>query len=404
MSLNKLSISYRCHNAIGNSLNLTVMIKEFIKTFIMETEAAHGSFYQIRNDEYKNFIAIGKKIEVESLVLKEALECDDVVIKPYTASIFLIAFKLNSGCMLFLYHKQSDFKFIASIFESLKQRLEIAIDACLNVQELKKRNKELENLTSSLKYKVDISTKENLEKEKQIFEQLKMAQMGELIGNIAHQWRQPLSIISTAASGMKIKKELEILKDEDFVKYIDSIVENSLYLSNTIDEFRDYIKDSNKEKEIIVQERLKMAVSLIESPYKLNNISIIAGNIEKENIHFKVVLGDLLQVLISIFNNAKDALTLNNVKDRWVKYELIKKDYLIQITIEDSAGGIPEEIIDKIFNPYFTTKHQYQGTGIGLYSSYDIIVKKLKGRLFVKNTEFGAKFFIELPLNINYVI
>ncbi len=313
--------------------------------------------------------------------------------------------------MFFAYDSKSDVDFIISIYENFKNKLNISINSCLNVEKLRDKNAELlvqknqlEKLTNNLKNEIELATKLNIDKEKQIFEQLKMVQMGELIGNIAHQWRQPLSVISTAASGMKIKKELNMLTDPDFINYSQSIIDNSLYLSNTIDEFRDYIKESHREKEIVIQERLKMAINLIESSFSLENIKIIQGFIEEEDIHFRLVLGNLLQVLISILNNSKDALIINKIENKWIKYELIKKENLILITIEDNAGGIDEKILDKIFNPYFTTKHQSQGTGVGLYSGYDIIVNKLDGNLYVKNTGNGAKFYIELPISPNYTI
>ncbi len=404
MSLNKLSISYRCHNAIGNSLDLKEMMKEVIKTFVLETEAVHGSYCFFENDCCEKLVTIGKKIEYDIKNLKNSLDFDGFCIDSYSEKVKLLKYKLDNSCMLFAYETDSDIDFIVTIFESFKNKLNISINSCLNMKELKKKNQELEELTCTLQDEVQNATRENLEKEKKIFDQIKMSQMGELIGNIAHQWRQPLSVISTAASGMKLKKELQILTDEDQFHYLQSIIDNSLYLSNTIDEFRDYIDDSHKQKEVIIQDRLKMAIKLVESTFSIQNIKIIEGHIEKEAIHFKLILGELLQVLISILNNAKEALLINEIENKWVKYELHKTDYSICITIEDSAGGIPEEILDKIFNPYFTTKHQYQGTGIGLYSGYDIIVNRLNGKFFVKNTENGAKFFIELPLNINYTI
>jgi signal transduction histidine kinase len=231
-----------------------------------------------------------------------------------------------------------------------------------------------------------------------------MAQMGELIGNIAHQWRQPLSVISTAASGMKIKKELQVLDDEDFFHYADSILNNVTFLSDTIDEFRDYIKESHREKEIIVQDRVKMAFKMVETSYSIENIKIIEDIMEKEPIKFKLILGELLQVIIAILNNAREALSAKKSSEKWLKYSVYKDEHSVIITIEDNAGGIKEEIMDKVFNPYFTTKHQSHGTGIGLYSSYDIVVNHLGGTLDVENSEHGAKFFIKLPLNLNYTI
>ncbi|WP_072680490.1 sensor histidine kinase [Arcobacter sp. LA11] len=412
MSLDKLSISYRCHNSIGNSLDISDMLTEVIETFAEETDALHGSFYIIEeNTIYKNIISIGKKISLDIFSIKSKLAKSEIFIEKYDEKINILACKLEEGCMFFAYDFKDDVDFITSIYESFKSKLNISINSCLSVQKLKESNiklleqkRQLEVLTNSLKDEIELATKLSIEKEKQIFEQIKMAQMGELIGNIAHQWREPLSVISTAASGMKIKKEHNMLTDPDFSNYTQSIVDNSLYLSNTIDEFRDYIKESHREKEIVIQERLKMAITLVESSFSLENIQIIQGFIEEKDIHFKLILGDLLQVLISILNNSKDALIINKVENRWIKYELIKKENIILITIEDNAGGIEKNILDKIFNPYFTTKHQFEGTGVGLYSGYDIIVNKLKGNLYVKNTQHGAKFYIELPISSNYVI
>jgi len=404
MSVNKLSTSYRCNNAIGNSLELKEMMNEVIGTFISETNAINGSYYLKEKNCFINVVSIGKSTTNEKYELTNILESSDSIIKLNDEKINLIKYELEKSCMIFSYEEDCDLDFVMSILSNIENRLNKSINACFNMEAIKKKNKELEELTLNLRNEIEVVAKQNVQKEKRIFEQLKMSQMGELIGNIAHQWRQPLTVISTAASGIKVKKELGMLTDIDLINYADSIVNNSLYLSNTIDEFRDYLDDSHKQKEVIIQERLKMAIKLVESSFSLLNIKIIEGYIEKEPVHFKLVLGELLQVLISIINNAKDALTINEVEDRWIKYELHKKDFVIQITIEDSAGGIPEEILDKIFNPYFTTKHQYQGTGVGLYSAYDIVVNRLNGKLYANNTQNGAKFFIELPLNINYVI
>ncbi len=392
MSLTKLSISYKCVNSIGNSLNLKEMMEEFLRTFIKQTDAISGSFYVSRvANSCEELISLGKKNLFNIDSVKKRLYKKQIILEEVDTNISLLAYKLQKGCMIFLYSKKIDFNFITSILDSLKNKIEVNIESCINVENLKEQ--------------IEEATKENLKKEKQLFEQLKMSQMGELIGNIAHQWRQPLNIISTASSGMQIKKELDMLTDEDFKEYTKSIIENANYLSSTIDEFRDYIKDSNKEKEIIVQERLKMATEMLKSSFSIENINIIEEYVEKERIHFKLVLGDLLQVLITIFNNAKEALEAKKDLDyKWIKYSLKKTEYTIQITIEDNAGGVDESIIDKIFNPYFTTKHQARGTGIGLYSAYGIIVNKLDGKLYVRNTQFGAKFYIELPLNVNYII
>lgn len=147
-----------------------------------------------------------------------------------------------------------------------------------------------------------------------------------------------------------------------------------------------------------------MAFKLVENSYNLENIKVIQDRIESEPIKFRLILGELLQVIIAILNNAREALMGKKDGEKWVKYSVYTDEYNINITIEDNAGGIDKSILSKIFNPYFTTKHQMQGTGIGLYSSYDIVVNRLGGNLEVQNTDFGAKFFIKLPFYSNYII
>ena len=402
MQLDKLSLSYKCHSSIGNSLELDVMMSEVLKTFTEETFAINASCYLYENEQL--VAHIGKNIDYK---VKELLNdsCENEIrIKEYDEAFNVIVYRLQKAFIVLVYDKDIELNFIISMCESFRKKLNISIDSCLNVEQLKKRNKELDDLTHNLQEKVEEGIALNKAKEKQIFEQLKMSQMGELIGNIAHQWRQPLSVISTATSGMKLKKELKVLTDESFHDYSESILNNVTFLSKTIDEFRDYIKESHRQKEVIIQERVKMALSMVESACNLEGIHIIEEHMDENPIRFRLIIGELLQVLISLLNNAKEALMQSKNKNKFIKYGVYQDEYRILITIEDNGGGIDKNIMDKIFNPYFTTKHKSQGTGIGLYTSYDIISNHLNGKLYVKNTEDGAKFFIELPVFMDYMI
>lgn len=401
MQLNQLSISYKCHCSIGNSLKLEEMIEEVLETFMIETDAIYGSFYLNTNNDFQKLISIGKELDH---TLNYTNGEETITLSDLDDDLISLTYPLNDGLLVFIYDKSIDLDFIVAIYESFRKKLNISISACLNVERIEDRNRQLKDLTKNLTQEVQRAIEENKEKEKQLFEQMKMAQMGELIGNIAHQWRQPLSIISTASSGMRLKKELNILTDPDFFHYTDSITNNVHFLSDTIDEFRDYINDSHALKEVRIQDRLAMALKLVESSYELAKIDMIEEHMEEEPIMFRLVAGKLLQVLISILNNARDVLVEKEQEYKWIKYAIYKNEYNIVITLEDNGGGIDEEIIGKIFNPYFTTKHQSQGTGIGLYTSYDIITNHLGGRLYVKNTNHGAKFFIELPTSANYSI
>lgn len=399
MILNKLSISYKCQSSIGNSLKLDEMIKEVLITFLEETDAMHGSFYLLTNELCEYVYSIGKKVDYDIEELLKKSTKNKINIFKYKKYLNLIFYRLEKSFFLFIYDENIDVNFIKLIFESLRKRLDISINSCLNVKDLEEKNLQLNNLTSNLQIEINKAVQLNKEKDKQLFEQIKMAQMGELIGNIAHQWRQPLSIISTIASGAKLKKEMNSLEDNDFYEYMNKIVDNTYLLSATIDEFRDYIKDSHEEKEILIQERVRMAIKIIEPSFIMDKIEIIEEYMEKEAIYFRLISGELLQVLIQILNNTKDAFSENNIENKWFKYSVKKDGDKFIISLEDNAGGIEFGIMDKIFNPYFTTKHQKQGTGMGLYNCYNIVTKHLRGKIYATNTSVGVKFTIELPYN-----
>jgi signal transduction histidine kinase/ABC-type nitrate/sulfonate/bicarbonate transport system substrate-binding protein len=259
------------------------------------------------------------------------------------------------------------------------------------------RTKELQVLNDNLAHRVQDEVEKNRQSELRLLEQSKMAAMGEMIGNIAHQWRQPLSIISTAATGAMIQKELGVLSDQDLKKNLKLIDENSQYLSKIIDTFRDYLKEKKQYQEVIVQERLKKALNIIQSSLDNNYIELIHNLDEIEPIKIKLVVGELSEVIINIINNAKDVIKEREIEKGWIKIYLEANEAKIIITIEDNAGGISEDILPKIFDPYFTTKHKSQGTGLGLHMSYKIVTESLHGKLYVQNTQYGAKFFVELP-------
>jgi len=241
--------------------------------------------------------------------------------------------------------------------------------------------------------------REMMQKDKQILEQAKLAQMGEMLGNIAHQWRQPLSAISTVASGLKINYEYNILDTKEIPKQMDLIVENTKHLSKTIDIFRDFIKEEKALKDIKIQEKLDECINIISATISSHHIKLI-NEIDYDNpVTLKMISGELSQVVINLINNSKDAIVQNKINNGWIKItQKTEKNYLI-IIVEDNGGGISKDIMTKIFDPYFTTKHQYQGTGLGLYMSKTMIEKHLNGKLEVKNGKNGAIFTIKLNIN-----
>lgn len=248
--------------------------------------------------------------------------------------------------------------------------------------------------------KQDITAKKILEEQQmKLIHQSKMASLGEMIGHIAHQWRQPLSTISISASGLKLKNELKSIEENDIPVYCDSIVKNVNYLSETINTFRNFLKKQKEQKEVIIQNRIDMALDIVSNTLKDNNIELVKKINYDKPIYKNIILGELSQVIINIITNAKDALIDRQIESPYIKIDLFLKEQNIIITIEDNAGGIPIDIRENIFEPYFTTKHESLGTGLGLYMSYNIVTKSLNGDIYVKNTDNGAKFYISLPMD-----
>ncbi len=245
----------------------------------------------------------------------------------------------------------------------------------------------------------DITSKKDFEQQTtQLIQAEKLATLGEMIGNIAHQWRQPLSAITSTASSLKVEYEFGILDIKDVPIKMDKIVLKANFLSETINTFRDFIKGDKVYKEIILQDEINQALSVANAVFNENSIKIETNLNTSENIKITMSTGELPQVLINIFNNSKDILVDRKIKHPKIILNVLKKEDCIVITIEDNGQGVPLDIMTKIFDPYFTTKHQSQGTGLGLHMSYQIVTESLKGKLYAKNTNNGAKFFIELPL------
>jgi two-component system sporulation sensor kinase C len=254
----------------------------------------------------------------------------------------------------------------------------------------------INDITEQINNQKQINLQEQL-----LIQQSKLASMGEMIANIAHQWRQPLSIISTSATGIKIQREMGILDDSSEIKSLDCINENAQYLSNTIDDFRDFFKKSKTKNLVNLNNLLEKTLKLILSRLKNKDINIIKNNI---NIEFETYEREMIQVFMNIINNSIDAFE-NKYYDKFIFFETKKFENKIVIKIKDNAGGIDENILNRIFEPYFTTKESKQGTGIGLYMCNEIIVKHLHGKIIVSNESFeyknqkykGSQFTIELP-------
>ena len=261
---------------------------------------------------------------------------------------------------------------------------------------LEEKSKLLKELNDGLEERVKEEIRKQQKQEQLLIQQSKLAAMGEMIGNIAHQWRQPLNALSLVLQNINFAYEMDDLSEEFMHKSMDKANLLTNTMSKTIDDFRNFFKPNKQEVEFFISDAIKNAISLIESTFQHHNITIESKINDDANI--KGFPNEFSQVVLNILNNAKDAIIENNIGSGKVLINVEKIDNKATISVIDNAGGIPNNILEKVFNPYFTTKEEGKGTGIGLYMSKNIIETNMNGKLLVENIENGAKFVIIVPI------
>jgi len=257
---------------------------------------------------------------------------------------------------------------------------------------LEKRTQELQELNDSLEIRVKKEVTQNIEQLETLQQQSKMASMGEMIASIAHQWRQPLAVVSITSAILKEKNNLNKLSKEELNEQIDDIEINIQQMSQTIEDFLVFFNPDKTMEEFAVLDAVEKSISLMKQTIIKQNINIVT-NISK-NIKINGFKEEYIQVLLSIITNSIQVLKTKDEKNIYIKS--VKSNNKIILEISDTGGGIPKDIINRIFEPYFTTKHQSSGTGLGLYIAKMIIENSMNGVLRVDNTNYGAKFYIEI--------
>jgi len=254
---------------------------------------------------------------------------------------------------------------------------------------LEQKKDELSTLNKTLEEKIKKEVEKNRLIQEKLFKADKLASMGEMISNIAHQWRQPLSIISTIATGTKLQKEINTLKEEELIENMDLINKNAQYLSETIDDFKNFIKGDRKIQNYNLYNTIQHFIHIVHSSIKNSNIQLVL-DLDK-TIYVEGYPNELIQCLINIFNNSKDAYEEIKEKEPLFFIQTKKEDNQIYIIIKDNGGGIPENIISKIYDPYFTTKHKSQGTGLGLNMTYKLVTEGAHGKIDATNVKYMYK-------------
>ena len=263
-------------------------------------------------------------------------------------------------------------------------------------KELEDKTIELEELNKNLDLKVKGEVLKRVKQEGLLIQQSRLAAMGEMIGNIAHQWRQPLSVITTAASGMTLEKEIGVSSDEDEIRKLKTIMKTSNYLSHTIEDFSNFFKPNKSRENFFIRDKVEQSLELVGASLKFHHIEV-KKDYKNEN-RINGFPNECAQAIMNILSNAKDILIERQIENPKVMVRVYRENKYGVLEVEDNGGGIPKDIINKIFDPYFTTKHQSQGTGIGLYMTKVIIEQNMSGMVEVKNGKDGAIFKISLPV------
>lgn len=279
-------------------------------------------------------------------------------------------------------------------YERKSKRLDTIIKRSDKQQaQLLRLNEDLDEYKNRLEQKVEEEIAKREEKEKMLFQQSKLAAMGEMIDAVAHQWKQPISLIKMKADLLEYDFE-DSRVDAVYVKEFKHFMFNQInHMINTLDEFRSFFRPNKETSEFDVKSMIEKVLFLVKDELIKNSIDTFID--DQQNFTIDGIENELKHLILNIINNAKDAFNENEIKNRKITIRLLSDKSSKRVEIEDNAGGIPSHVINDIFKANVTTKEEGKGTGIGLYMSFQI-AQKHHGTLRVENIDGGAKFIFEI--------
>jgi signal transduction histidine kinase len=256
-----------------------------------------------------------------------------------------------------------------------------------------KSNKHYQKLYKTLAQTQHNQIDKNIEQQQVIAYQNRLAQKGQIFNIVAHQWRQPLNTMSILLERLSKAHQNSKLDEKLFDEIYNQISTTLQHMSTTIDDFSDFFKPDREKREFVLSDTINKTIYLLKPMLKKDGIELVEDI--DESITYIGYPNELSQAIINIINNAKEAFANQNINKKEISIRLSKSDNIIKIVICDNAGGIDEEILSKIFEPYFSTKGQKNGIGLGLYISKLVIQEHMGGMLYAKNCNDGARFNIE---------
>ncbi|MDP2851531.1 MAG: HAMP domain-containing sensor histidine kinase [Sulfuricurvum sp.] len=380
------TLAYVCMNAIGNSLVLENMLSDVITTFVHHTGALGGN-YLTSVPTRKKIVTVEKDFDTP-VTLCTAIEEYSIVA---VASLgYILDIPIGNEHFLFAFENSDGTDGYGRMFAGFKTKLTNAIDACRSTERLHELNTALENQVVEAKNKHEIT-------EKMMITQSRMAIMGEMIGMIAHQWRQPITVIGMITNNTILTLEFDEINKQHLLDDLNVIDKQIHYLSTTIDDFRNFFRPNKLPQSVSLREMSNDLLTMLGKNYKNFGINLtFTGDVDAAFVTYK---NELMQVFLNILTNSKDAFEERLIPEPFIQFNSVYNEENIVFSIRDNAGGISEEIIDKVFDPYFSTKVEKNGTGLGLYMSAIIIEKHLNGSIQVCNDAEGSVFTLSIPTN-----
>ena len=363
-----------------------IEVKALIKNFIMKNNLYNIIIFNKKGDIlYSNLYDVKNLNDIfnyfltdEILKTKNGFVTDNIYVKDFSPNMRVV-FTQNQTLINktnALSKKLTIFMLVLSLFLAIPLGIFFSKPLYQFYKELDKRvNEEIEK---------------RRQKEQLLMQQSKLAALGEMLGNIAHQWRHPLTRLSLIIQNFELAAKKNRLTPEYIEKFKNNATLQIKYMSDTIDDFSNFFKKDTKKVDFYPEDIIKDTLKLLEGRLEQNRVEVNVDIINSTKISgYK---SEFSQVILNIINNAIDILNERNIENKKINIRINAST----IEIEDNAGGIPDDIKDKIFEPYFTTKFQSQGTGIGLYMSKIIITQHFNGEFFAYNSKDGAVFVIKL--------
>ncbi|MDD2581252.1 MAG: DUF3365 domain-containing protein [Desulfuromonadaceae bacterium] len=253
---------------------------------------------------------------------------------------------------------------------------------------------ELEHFNRSLEERINMTVAELRHKDQVMIQQGRLAAMGEMINNIAHQWRQPLNNVGLIIQSLKFSFDAGTVTHDELEQEIGEAMGIIMYMSRTIDDFRNFFREDKKKDAFPVGKAVHRTLEFVSNELASRNIRILFE--DDESVAATGYQNEYAQVLLNILSNARETCIERNVSEPFIHIRITSENGRSAVYIRDNCGGIAEDIMPRIFDPYFTTRAPDKGTGIGLYMSKVIIEQHMGGHLTAKNVEDGVEFRIEL--------